>query len=175
MAKKISELPVVDSPQASDRIPINHNGVTGTTSVEELLASYATDTEIDDLTGRISGLEEENSSQAEAIETLQSQIRNLTARIVYLESLHQDETGTVMMSMSDEEMQLDGTGVSVTGDELVINSSQISETNGEVIYGSGYSGTVENGEVNVSNASITGDGILDLGNDVTVEDDTIEL
>ncbi len=36
MAKKISELPVVDSPQASDRVLINHDGVTSTTPVSAL-------------------------------------------------------------------------------------------------------------------------------------------
>ncbi len=178
MAKKISELPVVNSPQASDRILVNHNGVTGTASVEDILASSGGDTGIDGFTDRISELEAETSSQADAIEGLRSQLQNLAARVAFLESLHPDEVNTVTMSVSDQEIQMDGTGVSVSDDELVIDSPQISETDGDIVYGSGDSGgsgSVENGEVNVSNASITGDGILDLGDDVTVEDDTIEM
>ncbi len=178
MAKKISELPVVNSPQASDRILINHNGATSITSVEELLASSATDTEIDALTDRISELEEENSTQADAIEGLQSQLEELVTRVAFLESLHPDEINTVTMSISEGEMQMDGTGVSVTDDELVIDSSQISETDGEVIYGSSGSGstsTVTDGEADIRDASVTDDGTLDLGSSATVDDDTITM
>ncbi len=43
MAKRISELPVVNSPQASDRVLINHDGVTSTVPVSAFHQEEETD------------------------------------------------------------------------------------------------------------------------------------